>query len=794
MLQHCSVQRYIIYKQNYKTMKQIVLLVLVLLPFCVYSQINETFDGPEIPAIWLGKDRDKFAIRPDGRLELNLQPSTSGEISIGLNIPYSANMQWEFDVLMSGVPSDNNKLWAFLYREGDSFYNVQIGYSGSQKLGLRSDGKDLFARKTNDYKKDSWVHIKVTLEENRCWTLYSRPHSVTYYTKEGSCIHPVKPAEQGQFSFKFVYTKTMSKLFSIDNVRIGNTITPTDTVVVENPDTPPSPPTELPQLQDILVLTPSSLQFVFDKAVQIEKATFSVSNIGDAIDKSYADASNAIINTLFPEALQAGNTYTISYKEVTDLSGHTLPAYADEMLLEEDDDDQQGASPGSVQISEVMADPKGLTYLPETEYIELYNTTNTDLSLAGWQLLYGGSAKPIGNVALPAGVYAVLYRAGREIEVDITGRAVPLDNFPSALANTGKGLQLLDATGRIIDDTAYPQATPGQSWERTPSGTWQLSSDPRGGTPGSVPALSQDPDPEEPTDPEDPEDPDQPEEPIPTPILVLPGEIIFNELLPDPFAGGSEYLELYNRSNRSLPLSGLSVAVRKADGSLSTRYPLSSIHQEIEPGGYALLTKSKEDVAAFYLIAAPKALYEIPKLPVLANTASVLVLFRTADEMEIDCLAYSSKWHASSVKSAKGVALERIDPDEKTQDPANWTSAAATAGFGTPGYRNSQSGTLPPGEATGIEAPVYIEDGHYYIIRYLVDRAGYNCRAYIFNTSGLRVAEVANHELLGTVGQLSWDGSASDGGCLQPGVYIFYAELYHPEGTVKAYKKVFLAR
>ncbi len=39
------------------------------------------------------------------------------------------------------------------------------------------------------------------------------------------------------------------------------------------------------------------------------------------------------------------------------------------------------AQPGDVVINEVMADPVGLTELPETEYIEIYNVSGSDLSL-----------------------------------------------------------------------------------------------------------------------------------------------------------------------------------------------------------------------------------------------------------------------------------------------------------------------------------------------------------------------------------------------------------------------------
>ena len=214
----------------------------------------------------------------------------------------------------------------------------------------------------------------------------------------------------------------------------------------------------------------------------------------------------------------------------------------------------------------------------------------------------------------------------------------------------------------------------------------------------------------------------------------------------------------------------------------------------LEAGGYLLLTKSVDAVTSFYPIEDEEALCEMPKLPVLANTASTLVLFRTADGVVIDEVAYTSKWHAPSIKNKKGVALERINPEGATQDPKNWTSASALAGYGTPGYRNSQYGTGSSDEPTAIEAPVWIEETGNYTIAYWLDRPGYSCRAFVFSITGKRVAEISNHQLLGTSGQLTWDGCGSGGTPLAAGVYIFYAEIYHPDGTVKPFKKVFLVR
>ena len=771
-------------------MKQFILFLFLLLPFCVNSQVNETFDGPEIGSDWIGKDRDSFNINKPGRLQLAIKPARSGNLSIGKNIPYSANMQWEFEVYMQYAPSDDNKLCVYLYQEtAERYYYVRIGNTGSKELGLMRHGKkELVAPQTDFTGMPLLLHIKVTLEDNERWTLYSRTEGKTGYKKEGSSTYPITaPPERGNMVFTFYYTKTRSDLFSIDNVCVSNHITSTPL----EPDDPAPSPEDPPSLLGIEPMTLSSLQFAFDKPVGIKEAVFSISGIGDAYRKGYADEETMTrVNALFSKEMKVGTNYTISYKGLTDLSGNRLSAYSEDLKLKADGEEETGAIPaGSVLINEVMADPKGLKKLPETEYVELHNTTGNALSLAGWQFVYGGSAKKIGNIRLPAKGYAVLYRSGRKIEVDAGGLAVPMDDFPAALANPGKELQLRDASDEVIDKVAYAKATPAKSWERTSSG-WLLSADPRGGTPGSANSSSSGEEEEPPVDPDDPEDPD-------TPVVtgpVQPGEVIFNELLPDPYAGGSEYIELYNRSGQPLSLSALSIATRKSDGTLSTRYPLQPVGKRLEAEGYVLLTKEVEKVSSFYDIADPSALHQL-KLPVLANTTSTLVLFCSADEtVIIDEVSYSSKWHAPSVKNRKGVALERIDPEAATQLPANWTSASETAGYGTPGYRNSQDKEASSGGSTGIEPPVWIEETGSYSISYLLDRPGYSCRAYVFNTSGQRVAEISNHQLLGTSGELMWNGIAGNGSPLHTGLYIFYAEIYHPEGAVKRFKKAFLVQ
>ena len=540
----------------------------------------------------------------------------------------------------------------------------------------------------------------------------------------------------------------------------------------------------------------SVFQLQYNLPVDIREAIFSISGIGNASRMTYADDMRIYVNISFDKELKVGMGYDLLCSGLMDLEGNKIPESSTEIRLEYEEEPDVPEEPevpdtpsfpaGSIRINEVMADPKGQKAFPETEYVELYNTTDKAIELNGWSFLYGSKPTVLTALFLDADGYVVLYRSGRDIHIDDAGLDLPLDKFPASLVNTGKELALFDPSGKEIDRIAYEKAKAGIAWERSETG-FHLSTDERGGTPGSANSSPDD-------EPEDPDRPDAPHKPgIPTDIIVLPNEIVFNELLPNPYPEGSEYIELYNRSDRTLPLAGLSVATRKSDGTLSSHYPLSSIVSPVEPQDYALLTKSMGGVSDFYLISSPDALHEL-KLPVLANTSATLVLFRTEDEVMIDEIRYSSKWHAPSVKNEKGIALERINPDSDTQDEMNWTSASATAGYGTPGYRNSQYGKQDEGEVTGIEPPVYFEATKEYTISYHLDESGYTCRAWIFDISGRCISEVVNHDLLGIEGELTWNGLAVNGSKVRTGVYIFYAELVHPQGKIERYKEVFLVK
>jgi hypothetical protein len=164
------------------------------------------------------------------------------------------------------------------------------------------------------------------------------------------------------------------------------------------------------------------------------------------------------------------------------------PAEVPVLPPEEPENEPVSPQAGMLIISEVMADPKGVTGLEETEYVELCNLSESPLLLTGCSFNYAARKVDLGGGTLGAGKYMVLYRSGKNITID--GEAVGRDlaTFPAQLTNTGNVLSILDAAGQVIDSVWYRQAKAGKSWEREGE-WWYLSSDGRGGTPGSANSL-----------------------------------------------------------------------------------------------------------------------------------------------------------------------------------------------------------------------------------------------------------------------------------------------------------------
>ncbi len=273
------------------------------------------------------------------------------------------------------------------------------------------------------------------------------------------------------------------------------------------------------------------------------------------------------------------------------------------------------------------------------------------------------------------------------------------------------------------------------------------------------------------------------------PDTALVGEVLVNEILFDPFTGGSDYVELYNNSNKSLDLYNYMIA-NYDDG--VDNYKDIPVNYILSPGEYVLLTEDSAATAADYSYRNTAVFIEMD-LPTFNNdSATVYVL--NPDSLSLDNFSYDADLHFELINDVEGVSLERIDQNAESNNAFNWHSAAEAAGWGTPGIENSQNYINgSSGMFFTVETPVFSPDNDGYedvgLFSYSMESAGNVANLFIYDHYGRIVKQLLKNELLGAQGTASWNGVTNTGEKGRAGIYIVYFEVFDLQGNVSAEKK-----
>lgn len=273
---------------------------------------------------------------------------------------------------------------------------------------------------------------------------------------------------------------------------------------------------------------------------------------------------------------------------------------------------------------------------------------------------------------------------------------------------------------------------------------------------------------------------------------ALPNDGVINEILFNPRPNAYDYVEVYNRSNKIVDANKLYIANRNSSGVLGSVKKLSEVPFYIFPGDYVVITEDASSLQHEYMVQNPQMVLIISSLPSFPDDKGIVVLTNSQGNV-VDEVSYSEKWHFGLIGNDEGVALERIDPNDSSQKQSNWHSAASTAGYGTPTYKNSQYKQINAVNAT-IEVNPKIfspdNDGHDDIatISYQVSEPGYVANISIFDANGRLVRYFVKNALLGLKGSWNWDGLNENGQKLPVGTYIIFTEIFNLQGKKKQFK------
>ena len=276
--------------------------------------------------------------------------------------------------------------------------------------------------------------------------------------------------------------------------------------------------------------------------------------------------------------------------------------------------------------------------------------------------------------------------------------------------------------------------------------------------------------------------------------IASKGDIVINEILFNPVSGAYDYVELYNNSSKSFDLSHLYLANRDVNGQVSSLTTIQSNSTTLFPKEYIVITENPDNLGLHYLVKEPRHVVGITNLPTLPDDRGSILLLNEYGSI-IDEVNYNSSWHYPLLDNTEGVSLERIKPSGSTQDPINWQSASRSAGYGTPGYQNSQYAEYIDAGSKLINCPeIFSPDNDgvndIAIISYQMQSAGYNANVGIYTKQGLLVKHLINHQNISVNGHWKWDGLDDNNRELPTGPYIIMVDLFTLDGKRIKYKSV----
>jgi len=276
-------------------------------------------------------------------------------------------------------------------------------------------------------------------------------------------------------------------------------------------------------------------------------------------------------------------------------------------------------------------------------------------------------------------------------------------------------------------------------------------------------------------------------------------DLVINEILFNPKSNGTDYVEIYNRSNKIIDLKQTYIANRNSMGVISSIKQLSADNYLLFPQDFMVITEDPAIVKRDFITQNMDAFVTVSSMPSFNDDEGDAIILNAQGNI-LDELKYDEKWHFKLIDNREGVALERIDYNAATQNEENWHSAATSVGYGTPTYKNSQYRLDLQVQGEIKLSPEIVSpdnDGldDFATIEYNFPSPGYVANITIFDANGRTVRYLQRNALCGIKGNFRWDGLGEKFQKLPVGIYVVFTEVFNLDGKKKQFKNtIVLAR
>lgn len=276
------------------------------------------------------------------------------------------------------------------------------------------------------------------------------------------------------------------------------------------------------------------------------------------------------------------------------------------------------------------------------------------------------------------------------------------------------------------------------------------------------------------------------------PDSIEQGDIILNEVMFNPLTNGSDYIELYNNSDKILDLKELFLA-NWDDDSIANYKSITDVQRLILPQEYVLITEDTNDIINDFSIYGVGTFVQADDIPTYPNDSGTVYVL-SKDSLIIDFFHYDEDFHFELLASNDGKSLERIAFDGEMNNPDNWHTAAETVEWGTPGYENSQLFEAEVAGEVTVDPQMFSpdSDGYNDVLTITLDLSSTEniVNIEIFDNYGRLIRELKDNFFAGNFSTYTWDGITDDGEKALIGTYVILISVTDADGNRTQFKKV----
>lgn len=471
--------------------EKIVLFVLMFVPVVLSAQFVDDFSNGNFTddPPWVG-DHHLFVV--DNGM-LRLFDDDAGMAWLSTESQIISNTQWDLWVRIAFTPSDNNHPRIYLVsNEADltgplNGYFLQVGKTGGDMKRLffyRQQGTETVLLMTGSMNlasgSNNIMRIRVVRDGAGNWAFYADPAGGNMFLPQGSVFDNHITATSW-FGVRCTYTASNSRRFYFDDFRVGD-------ILPEDP----------PQVERIVVDSPTTLDVIFNRVVSTESATqitnyFVDRGVGHPLIAAKDPDFPNVVRLLFVEPFDINLLYHIEISGVQSVDGQYMEPYLGYFV-------NYLSHRFDVVFNEIMANSRPVVALPPHDWVELYNTTDIPINLEGWTLQHGTTIREIPEaIILPSG-YLVLTTEEALPFLEPYGNAIAIPALSANAFTIGGTLLILrDQLGKMVSYVRYSDrwyrdaAKSGGGWSLEKidpynfcqgAENWRASDDVRGGSPG----------------------------------------------------------------------------------------------------------------------------------------------------------------------------------------------------------------------------------------------------------------------------------------------------------------------